>query len=157
MNDVRRIALEVSDQTHKLPPAPLPVTNYFVAAHNCLAKATYFGRDEEFSTAKYRENMVLASAWCQLAAGVGLSTIFLERDRQDKLWGDTFDRKNTANDWHAYIAHYMSLAMRSNAQDYVRNMVKAACICQAAVLMVDRYGAPAPRHYEGLPRAGAKE
>lgn len=152
---ISKIATEVADEVRKLPPARLPSSDYFVAAHHSLAEATYSGRDEEFSTARFREKMVLVSAWCQLAAAVGSDTILQERLRQDSLWGDEFDRKNTANDWHAYIAHYMSLAIRS--QDYAKNMTKAAGIAQAAILMVDRYGRCAPRHYENLPRSGAKE
>jgi hypothetical protein len=34
---------------------------------------------------------------------------------------------------------------------------KACGIAQAAILMIDRYGNCAPRHYENLPHSGAKE
>ena len=155
--EISIIAGEVNGTVLLLPPARLGSEEYFVAAHHALSEATYSDRGEEFSIAKFRENMVLASAWCQLAAAEGVVTILNERLRQDRLWGDEFDHKNTANDWHAYVAHYMSLAMRSSAQDYAINMVKACGICQAAVLMIDRYGKCAPRHYENLPRSGAKE
>jgi len=151
-NLIAAIATTVADEVSKLPPD----TDYFAAAHKHLSLATYSGRDEEFSTEKFRENMVMVAAWCQLAARADTDTIIQERTRQDNLWGDEFDRKNTANDWHAYVGHYMSLAMRSSAQDYCINMVKACGIAQAAVLMIDRYGNCAPRHYEDLPRSGAK-
>ena len=135
----------------------LSQVEYYVGVGNHIALATYCGRNEEFSTTAFRCNMLIASAFCQLAANAETETIMAERLRQDGLWGDAFDQKNTANDWHAYVAHYMSLAMRSSAQDYAVNMVKAAGIAQAAVLMIDRYGRCAPRHYENLPRSGAKE
>ena len=47
--------------------------------------------------------------------------------------------------------------MIGSAQDYCENMVKAAGIAQAAVLMIDRYGRCAPRHYENLPNSGARD
>lgn len=154
---ITQIATEVADVARTLPPARLPDTDYFVAAHTHLAEATYVGRDEAFSIQKFRSNMVMVSAWCQRAADGVVAEIMAERRRQDEMWGDEFDQKNTANDWHAYVSHYMSLAMRSNAQDYCINMVKAAGIAQAAILMIDRYGQCAPRHYENLPRSGAKD
>lgn len=154
---ISKIATEVDDAVRKLPPARLGSEEYFVAAHYSLALATYSGRNEEFSIAKFREKMVLVSAWCQLAASEDVVTILRERLRQDNLWGDEFDQKNTVNDWHAYVSHYMSLAMQSSVQDYCVNMVKAAGVAQAAILMIDRYGRCAPRHYENLPRSGAKE
>jgi hypothetical protein len=159
-NKIQAIAREVGDESsrlHGLYADRLFSHEYFIKAHNHLALATYSGRDEVFSTKKFRENMVLAAAHCQLAAGADGDTIMQERIRQDGLWGDEFDQKNTANDWYAYISHYMSLAMRSHAQGYAVNMVKACGIAQAAILMIDRYGRCAPRHYEGLPKSGAKE
>lgn len=154
---IRIIAAEVDDSVRKPDTARFSCEKYFVAAHQALSEATYAGRDEEFSFAKFREEMVLASAWCLLAADTGIEVILCERLRQDQLWGDEFDQKNTANDWHAYVAHYLTLAMRSSAQDYVVNMVKACGLCQAAVLMIDLHGSCAPRHYEDLPSSGAAE
>ena len=150
------IAREVAAAANHLPPARVPDTDYFVAAHKHLALATYAGQRAEFTTEKFRKNMVTVAAWCHLAADTCSVTVAVERTRQDKMWGDNFDRKNTANDWHAYISHYMSLAMLSSAQDYQINMVKACGIAQAAILVIDRYGQCAPRHYENLPNSGAK-
>lgn len=151
MNQIELIAKEVAHLIRpSQTPARLGCEEYFVAAHNALSEAT---RDEEFSIQRFRAKMILAAAWCQLAADADSSMVIHERLRQDNLWGDEFDQKNTYNDWHVYVARYISHAMRSNAQDYQMNMVKAAAICQAAVLMIDRYGKCAPRHYE---RAGAK-
>ena len=37
------------------------------------------------------------------------------------------------------------------------HLMKSAALCISAILAIDRNGDCAPRHYEGLPRAGAKE
>lgn len=86
-----------------------------------------------------------------------------ERQRQVKLWGDDFDDKNTANDWVAYIGNYVNLGAYSGREAkytparFRENLVKAATLCIAAIEAIDRNGDCASRHYEKLPRAGAKE
>ncbi|MCK5604263.1 hypothetical protein KAR91_20410 [Candidatus Pacearchaeota archaeon] len=85
-----------------------------------------------------------------------------ERDRQIRLWGTKFDAKNTANDWAAYIINYVAKATYAgrdetfSPRDFRINMMKVAALAQAAVLMIDLNGGCAPRHYENLPRSGAK-
>lgn len=120
-----------------------------------LALATYCGRKEEFSIAKFRKNMLIVAAYCLSASTADANDVLNERLRQDKIWGDDFDRMNTANDWNAYVTHYIARAMR-DGENYSECMKKASGIAQAAILMVDRYSGVAPRHYENLPGAGAK-
>jgi hypothetical protein len=146
---IEQIANEVRDTN-----VPEHSTDFFVAIVTNLAEATYVGRKEAFSNEKFRKHMRIASKYCLLAAAVDSDIIMNERLRQQKIWGTDFDRKNTANDWHAYVAHYISKAIRGNTQEYETNMVKACGICQGAMLMVDLFGHPAPRHYENLPGAG---
>jgi len=152
---IRSIAIEVNIAADGLYLDARDLNRIHVDIADCLAQATYCGRKEEFSVEKFRSKMLLVASYCLLASGEDIQSILAERLRQDKMWGDDFDRMNTANDWHAYIAHYLAKALRPN-EHYSENMVKASCIAQAAILMVDRYGAPAPRHYENLPGAGAK-
>lgn len=86
-----------------------------------------------------------------------------EVERQHKLWGDDFDKKNTANDWAAYIVHYLSEATYSGrkpaftAKKFILNMQKVAAMAVSAIKIVEQEGGIAPRHYEGLPRSGATE
>jgi len=86
-----------------------------------------------------------------------------ERIRQIKLWGTEFDAKNTANDWAAYLINYISKATyvrrdeKYTPESFRANMLKVAALAQAAVLIIDRNGCCAPRHYENLPKAGANE
>lgn len=85
-----------------------------------------------------------------------------ERQRQVDLWGNDFDDKNTANDWHAYVSHYLGNATYSgrheeySSEKFRENMKKAATICIAAIEAIDRNGDCAPRHYENLLNSGAK-
>jgi hypothetical protein len=113
--------------------------------HDALCMATYDGRKKEYSVEKFRTYMLKASAILMALGNVSVEEIITEHQRQFDLWGDAFDRKNTANDWHAYAAHYLNSATKADAET---NYKKAAAICQAAVLMVDVYGGPAPRHYD---------
>ena len=89
--------------------------------------------------------------------------IMEERRRQIMLWGNNFDDKNTANDWASYILNYVAKAVYSGRQEsytpekFRLNMKKAAALCIAAIETVDRNGDCAPRHYEDLPRSGAKD
>jgi len=154
MNQIMSIAVDVHNATAALYLDARDLNRVHVDISDCLAQATYCGRKEEFSVEKFRSKMLLVAAYCLLASGDDIDVVLQERLRQDKIWGDDFDRMNTANDWHAYISHYLAKALRPN-QNYAENMVKASGIAQAAILMVDRYGAPAPRHYENLPGAGA--
>lgn len=149
---IKKIADEVRDTA--LITRPKHTTDFYVAIGTNLAEATYSGRKQEYSVARFRKHMRIAAAYCLKAAGVDSDIILQERLRQDKIWGTDFDRKNTANDWHAYVGHYISKAIRGNTQEYEINMVKACGICQGAVLIVDLYGGPAMRHYDNLPGAG---
>jgi hypothetical protein len=36
-----------------------------------------------------------------------LDQVRIERERQLKLWGNTFDDKNTRNDWITYVISYV--------------------------------------------------
>ena len=83
-----------------------------------------------------------------------LSAIGDERDRQTQLWGDAFDDKNTANDWVAYICHYVSegaydgRAGKYTPEHFRDNLMKAATLCVAAIQAIERNGQCAPRHYD---------
>lgn len=148
------IAEEVRTECVRRDSQSRVVEDIYVAVGCHLALASYSGRKNEYSVKRFRENMVIVSALCQMAAEANTEAIRQERLRQNKLWGIGFDKKNTANDWPAYILHYISKAYHE-PQDYVENMLKAACLAQAAILIVDIQGHPAPRHYEELPGAGA--
>jgi len=79
-----------------------------------------------------------------------------------ELWGTTFDDQNTANDFVAYITYYVSSGAyagrteKYTSEKYRKHLAKAAGLCIAAMLAIDRNGDCAPRHYEGLPNSGAK-
>lgn len=80
-----------------------------------------------------------------------LNEIKVEREHQDKKWGDTFDSKNTANDWVAYIAKHagMAVTLPWNATTFRTQLVKVATICVAAIQWIDRTkGDIAKRHYD---------
>jgi len=89
----------------------------------------------------------------------------LIRVTQEGLWGSDFDAKNTPNDWVAFITHYLGLATytgRGPVSDYTperfrENMLKVSAIAQAAVAVIDAEGKCGARHYENLPKSGAKE
>lgn len=91
-----------------------------------------------------------------------LDELMDERMRQQELWGVKFDNKNTANDWAAYICNYVASGAYSGRQEkyspekFRECLKKAAMLCIAAIEAIDRNGDCAPRHYEGLPNAGAK-
>ena len=84
-----------------------------------------------------------------------------EVKRAVKMWGVSFDDKNTANDWSAYITNYLGKATYSgraeeyNSEKFKKNMAKAAGLCISAIAAVERNGDCAPRHYEDLPNSGA--
>ena len=156
MNSEGQIKL-IADDVNNCFPIAMPKQGdrqgFFVAIAANIAEATYTGRKEQFSILKFRKHMIMAAKYCLLASGSAPKLVEDERLRQDRIWGDEFDRKNTANDWHSYVIHYISRALLPET-DYAAEMVKACGICQAAALMVDRFGAPSPRHYEDLPGAG---
>jgi hypothetical protein len=82
-----------------------------------------------------------------------IEEIGAERERQRILWPEKFDRKNTANDWAAYIARYVLEGAYDGSRDaYTRErfreyLVKAATLCVAAIEALDA-GGPSPRHYD---------
>lgn len=86
-----------------------------------------------------------------------------EVTRQLKLWGTEFDDKNTANDWCAYICNYVASGAYNGRQEkytperFQKHLKKAAALCVSAIVTIARNNDCAPRHYENLPRAGAKE
>lgn len=83
-----------------------------------------------------------------------LSEIDVERKRQKRLFGTTFDALNTPNDWVAYITRYVAegayygRAQQYNPERFRDCLLKAAAICVAAIEIIDSKGACAPRHYE---------
>lgn len=80
--------------------------------------------------------------------------ISAERDRQDGLWGNDFDDKNTPNDWVAYICNYVTTgAYDGRKKEYTpekfrEHLIKAATICVAAIETINRNGKCADRHYD---------
>lgn len=82
-------------------------------------------------------------------------------ERAVELWGFNFDDKNTANDWTAYICYYVTSGAYSGRQEaytpkkFREHLAKAAGLCLAGMLAIDRNSDCAPRHYENLPNAGA--
>ncbi len=73
-----------------------------------------------------------------------------ERDRQDKMWGLSFDSKNTPNDWATYVNWYLASATRNGAtvDEQTEALFKAFCIMGAALETLERNGKFASRHYE---------
>lgn len=71
-----------------------------------------------------------------------------ERERQDGKFGETFDAKNTANDWAAYINHYMPTGFHTTTPEFERKMVQIAAIAVAAIQASRRNDGPAKRHYD---------
>ncbi len=81
--------------------------------------------------------------------------IEVERKRQDGMWGNEFDDKNTPNDWVTFITRYVSKAAEWNKvlpedtnHPYRTEMLKAAAICVAALEAYDRAQETVRRHYE---------
>lgn len=69
-----------------------------------------------------------------------------ERAYQDEKWGPSFDDKNTANDWVAYLAIYVGKAvtMPWNRVAFHASVLKVMTLC-CAILERDDYP---PRHYD---------
>ena len=83
-------------------------------------------------------------------------------ERQIKLWGAEFDDKNTANDWVAYICHYVAKGAYCgrkygySPEKFRKHLITTAAMFISAIAAIDRNKDCAPRHYEGLKNAGAK-
>jgi hypothetical protein len=79
-----------------------------------------------------------------------LSRIGAERERQNKMWGNAFDAKNTVNDWVAYITRYVSegaydgSTQKFSEEKFREHLLKAATLCVAAL----EQGSYSPRHYD---------
>jgi len=92
-----------------------------------------------------------------------LKMLEAEVKQQLRLWGTEFDDKNTANDWVAYICRYVAEGAYGGRQNkytperFKEHLIKAASLCISAIITIERNKDCAPRHYEGLPRAGSKE
>ena len=84
-----------------------------------------------------------------------------EIERGKEIWGDEFDKKNTANDWVTYVNIYMGRAVSMNRtpgskpegdhifdeERYRVNMKKAAGLIINSLLMLETEGFP-KRHYD---------
>lgn len=77
-----------------------------------------------------------------------LEQIRIERTYQNTKWGTEFDKKNTPNDWMAYIASYLGKALTYpfNRFTFSKALIKVAALCVAA-LEQDSY---AKRHYDAV-------
>ena len=79
-----------------------------------------------------------------------LEEINEERRRQSK-WGESFDDKNTPNDWATYIVHYATRACMREL-DYgkiKKDMIKVAALAIAVIETMERNeGKLAHRHYD---------
>lgn len=79
-----------------------------------------------------------------------LAAIETERTRQNTLWGNSFDEKNTPNDWVAYISRYVNEGaydgreQKFSDERFREFLMKAATLCVAA-LEQEKF---APRHYD---------
>ena len=81
-----------------------------------------------------------------------LADIRNERAYQIKQWGDDFDKKNTANDWIAYIVKYTARAvtMPWDPRAFRAGLIKVATLCVAAIEQLDENNGDllAKRHYD---------
>jgi hypothetical protein len=73
-----------------------------------------------------------------------------ERTYQNQKWGETFDNKNTPNDWVAYIAVYLGKAVTLpwNRETFRTAILKVASLA-VAILEREDYS---PRHYDTAPK-----
>jgi len=73
-----------------------------------------------------------------------------ERHYQDAKWGIEFDKKNTLNDWWAYINYYFSRSaeMGNTKRQQRRDLVKVAALAVAALERFDENHGFTPRHYD---------
>lgn len=74
------------------------------------------------------------------------SAIEQKRTYQDTKWGSSFGDLNTPNDWVAYIAKYLGLAVTLpwSSPVFRQSIMKVATLC-VAILERDEY---AQRHYD---------
>ena len=87
-----------------------------------------------------------------------LDEISAERAKQDKLWGNEFDDKNTPNDWVTYVVAYLGESVKTpeghcgdaglDVPRFRKKILQAATLCVAAIEACDRMGRLAPRHYD---------
>ena len=72
--------------------------------------------------------------------------IDLERERQNGVWGEKFDNKNTPNDWVAYLCAHAGKAVTLpwDRAAFRKAVLKVAAIA-VAILEREDY---APRHYD---------
>lgn len=117
-------------------------SNFYFSVRGCLTLATSDAH-------AFRGCMLRASAIMMHHGKLTAADIVGERERQNQMWGIDFDRRNTANDWHSYVSHYLHIMeSTSDPDEWKEALKKAAAICQAAVYCVDVHGAPAERHYD---------
>ena len=69
-----------------------------------------------------------------------LAEIRQERQKQDQIWGKTFDDRNTLVEWITYITKYAGNAYTHKWDVYVfrTKMLQVAAIAVAAVEAIDR-------------------
>ena len=77
------------------------------------------------------------------------SEIESERAYQESTWGLEFDKKNTANDWLAYIVSYTgkALTLPWDKCQFRSSLIKVATLCVAAIERCDE-NEIAKRHYD---------
>lgn len=72
-----------------------------------------------------------------------------EEAKQIAKWGNTFDDKNTVNDWTAYVCHYAGKAsFATTREEWHENMIKAATLIKSALRAEARNNGLPPRHYD---------
>lgn len=78
------------------------------------------------------------------------SAIETERAYQQEKWGDDFDRRNTPNDWLAYVLKYagQAVTMPFDNDVFRKTVLKVATLCVAALEQPDY----AARHYDRVSR-----
>ena len=80
-----------------------------------------------------------------------LEDINKEFEYAEGKWDNSFDDKNTANDWVAYVASYAGrgLTYPWNGAAFRKAMIKAAVLAISAIETYDRNnGNMAKRHYD---------
>jgi hypothetical protein len=66
--------------------------------------------------------------------------ITTERERQDRIWGGPeHDRKQTSNDWIAYLAKHVGKAVRWpwSPEQFRQQMIVIAALAVAAIEWID--------------------
>ena len=73
-----------------------------------------------------------------------------ERAKQEKMWGQEFDDKNTINDWCSFITRYAGYATTYDIGGHIQReeLLKAVTIGIAAIQAFDRNGGFPQRHYD---------